>query len=123
MVALVVTGAILLIIGLWAFVQPSEPTEKKDFIQAVGILLAGLVGLGGLYFTWLNLKQTREDTRKQLEQARESIDMQLRQAQDSTDKQLEQARKSQEVTLESTYKTLELTEKGQITERFTRAID
>jgi hypothetical protein len=54
-VGLAVTGAILLIIGLLAFVQPSNPTEKKDFIQAVGILLAGLVGLGGLYITWLNL--------------------------------------------------------------------
>ncbi len=100
-ISLAVIGAILLVIGLWLYVGPSDPTEKKDFIQAVGILLAGLVGLGGLYFTWQNLKQTR----------------------DSTERQLEQARESQKTAQESTRKTLELTEQGQITERFTRAID
>jgi hypothetical protein len=70
-------------VGLWAFVRPTDPTEKKDFLQAVGVLFAGLVGLGGLYFTWRNLSQTRQ----------------------------------------TTLRTLELTERGQITERFTRAID
>jgi hypothetical protein len=78
-----IVGAVLIIVvGLWAFVRPTDPTEKKDFLQAVGVLLAGLVGLGGLYFTWRNLNQTRQTTQR----------------------------------------TLELTERGQITERFTRAI-
>src|SRR5215212_6792603 len=69
------------------WVKPADPTEKKDFIQAVGVLLAALAGLGGLYFT-------RENTEKQLRQARESQQQ-----------------------------TQRLTEQGQITERFTRAID
>jgi hypothetical protein len=96
---------VLLVILLWLFVQPSTPTEKKDFVQAVGVLLAALAGFGGLYFTWQGQKLTRENTERQLEQARES-----------TRDQLEQARESQE-------KTQRLTEQGQITERFTRAID
>jgi len=85
---------VLLVLLLWLFVQPSTPTEKKDFVQAVGVLLAALAGLGGLYFTWQGQKLTR----------------------DNTQQQLEQARKSQE-------RTQRLTERGQITERFTQAID
>jgi uncharacterized protein YjbI with pentapeptide repeats len=83
-------GAILLVIGLWAFVRPSDPTEKKDFVQAVGILLAGLVGLIGLFFTWRNQRLTQ---------------------------------RSLEVTQKTTQYQLRLAEHGQITERFTRAID
>jgi len=75
------------VVILLEWVKPSNPTEKKDFIQAVGVLLAALAGLGGLYLTRQN-----------------------------TDKQLRQARESQE-------QAQRLTEQGQITERFTRAID
>jgi Pentapeptide repeats (8 copies) len=82
-----ISGAIVLVVLLWVWVNPSDPTEKKDFIQAVGMLLAALAGLGGLYFT-----------------------------RENTEKQLRQARKSQE-------QTQRLTERGQITDRFTRAID
>jgi hypothetical protein len=62
--------------------------------QALAVLLTGTVGLIGLYLT------------RQL-----------------TNEQLQQARKSQEATQRSTQETLRLTEQGQITERFTRAID
>src|SRR5215204_7616272 len=89
-----ILGAILLVGILWVWVHPTDPTEKKDFIQAVGVLLAALAGLGGLYFTSQNLKQTRQGTEKQLQQARESQQQ-----------------------------TQRLTEQGQITERFTRAIE
>lgn len=98
-------AAALLILLLWLFVQPSTPTQKKDFVQAVGVLLAALAGLGGLYFTWQGQKLTRENTEKQLQQARKS-----------TNDQLQQARESLE-------RTQRLTEQGQITERFTRAIE
>jgi uncharacterized protein YjbI with pentapeptide repeats len=98
LIVFAVAGAILLIVILWAWVRPTDPTEKKDFIQAVGVLLAALAGLAGLYFT-------RENTEKQLRQARES-----------TRDQLGLARKSQE-------RTQRLTEQGQITDRFTRAIE
>ena len=63
-------------------------------VQALAVVLTGTVGLIGLFFTWQNLKQTRENTDRQLAQVQES-----------------------------TQRTLELTEQGQITERFTRAID
>jgi uncharacterized protein YjbI with pentapeptide repeats len=98
LIGFAIAGAILLVVFLWVWVNPSDPTEKKDFIQAVGVLLAALAGLGGLYFT-------RASTKDPLEQAREN-----------TEKQLRQARKSQE-------QTQKLTEQGQITDRFTRAID
>ncbi len=81
-------------------------------MQAVGVLLAALVGLGGLYFTAQNLKLIRENTEKQLRQTRES-----------TEKQLQQAQESQERAQASAQETLRLTEQGQITERFTRAIE
>src|SRR5215213_5286170 len=74
---------IFLIAGLYSFVGPSTPTEKKDFVQAVGVLVAGFAGAVGLFFTWRNLRLTRDNT----------------------------------------HQTLWLTEQGQITERFTRAID
>ena len=49
LIGLGVVGAVLIVVvGAWAFVRPTEPTEKKDFLQAVGVLLAGLVGIGGL---------------------------------------------------------------------------
>jgi hypothetical protein len=104
-----ILGAILLVVSLWVWVKPSDPTEKKDFIQAVGVLLAALAALGGLYFT-------RESTKDQLEQARDNTEKQLRQARESTRDQLKQARESQE-------QTQRLTEQGQITDRFTRAIE
>jgi hypothetical protein len=83
--AVLCVAAVLLVLFLDWYVAPTptKPTERKDLVQATGILLAALVGLGGLYFTWRNLDQTRRTTQR----------------------------------------TLELTERGQITERFTRAID
>jgi len=106
---------VLLIVGLIWYLIPIFDTNKgltirqrKDLIQglaavvqALAVVFTGTVGLIGLFFTWRNLKQTREGTEQQLEQARES----------------------QKQTQESTQRTLELTEQGQITERFTRAID
>jgi len=82
--------AVLLVIGLWVFVGPSTTTQKKDFVQAVGVLLAGLVGLLGLLLTWRNQRLTQ----RSLEDAQRNTQEQIR-----------------------------LTEQGQITERFTRAID
>src|SRR5215204_2005114 len=105
LIGFAIAGAMLLVGILWVWVHPTDPTEKKDFIQAVGVLLAALAGLSGLYFTSQNLKQTRQNTEKQLQQAR-----------DSTKDQLQQARESQE-------QNQRLIEQGQITERFTRAID
>jgi uncharacterized protein YjbI with pentapeptide repeats len=106
----------MLILFLWLFVQPSTPTEKKDFVQAVGVLLAALAGLGGLYLTWQGQKLTRENTERQLQEARKNTERQLQEARKNTSDQLEQARESQ-------VQNQRLTEQGQITDRFTRAID
>jgi len=103
---------IFLIVGLYSFVGPTTPTEKKDFVQAVGVLVAGIAGVVGLIFTWRNLRLTRENTEKQLQATREN-----------TEKQLQVAREGQERTQETTRETLRITEQGQITERFTRVID
>ncbi len=73
--------------------------------QALAVLFTGVVALLGLHFT-------RRNTDRQLAQARES-----------TKDQLQQARDRQERTEASTQTTLRLTEQGQITERFTRAIE
>src|SRR5829696_8830704 len=109
---LLVILVILLITRLYSFVGPTTPTEKKDFVQAVGILVAGIAGLVGLIFTWRNLRLTRENTEKQLQATREN-----------TERQLQVAREGQERTQEATRETLRISEQGQITERFTRAID
>ena len=66
-ISLAVIGAALLIIGLWLYVGPDTATEKKDFVQAVGVLIAGMAGFIGLYFTWTNLDQTRQTTQRTLE--------------------------------------------------------
>ncbi len=107
--------ALLVALGVlvrWYFTSDLPTTERKDLVQglasaaqAFAVLFTGLVALIGLYFT-------RRNTDRQLAQARES-----------TEKQLRQARESQERTQASAQKTLRLTEQGQITERFMRAID
>jgi len=89
----VVVLIVYLRLGLRWYLSPTTDisfTDRKDLVQglasvvqAVAVLVAGVVGLAGLYFTWKNLNQTRQTTQR----------------------------------------TLELTEQGQITERFTRAID
>jgi hypothetical protein len=82
---------LLLGVALWLlldwYIDPSNAevpsTAKKDLFQALGLMMAGVAGAIGVYFTWRNLNQTRQ----------------------------------------STERTLWLTEQGQITERFTRAIE
>ena len=73
--------------------------------QALAVFLTGAVAFIGLYLT-------RKNTNEQLEQARKN-----------TQDQLQQAQESQERTQASAQETLRLTERGQLTERFTRAID
>ena len=125
LVGLAVSFGILFVVALaWPALQSAlqwywrppqgdlSVTDRKDLVQgiasvgqALAVLFTGVVALLGLYFT------------------RRNTDRQLAQAQESTDKQLQQARESQERTQESVQETLRLTEQGQITERFTRAIE
>jgi hypothetical protein len=62
---------ILLGLVLWwvldLYIDPQNSVQKKDLLQALGLIMAGLAGAVGVYFTWRNLTLTQrniEDTRK-----------------------------------------------------------
>lgn len=91
---LVFVGGVLvyLLLGLvlwWVldqYIKPQDSGEKKDLIQALGLIMAGLAGIVGIYFTWRNLSNAQDQ-------------------------------------LSSTQDQLQLARQGQITDRFTQAID
>jgi hypothetical protein len=62
---------------------PGDSTEKKDLVQALGLIMAGVAGAIGICFTW----------------------------------------RGQRISREGLEDTLRITREGQITDRFTRAID
>jgi hypothetical protein len=81
-----------LVLGLlldW-YINPQTSTEKKDLVQALGLITAGVAGAVGIFFTWRGQRLTQE---------------------------------SLEDTRKNTQENLRLTREGQITERFTQAID
>jgi hypothetical protein len=86
---MIIVGSVVLVIGALLFVllnlyiQPDKSQAKRDLIEALGFILAGLGALLGFYATLRSLGQTRDSNRA----------------------------------------TLRLTQEGQITDRFTRAID
>ena len=90
---------IFLIAGLYSFVGPTTPTQKKDFVQAVGVLVAGIAGVVSLFFTWRNLRLTRENTEKQLQATRENTEKQLQATRENTEKQLQATRENTEKQL------------------------
>jgi len=124
---------LLLGIFLWwllqRYVDPSaikdpskEATAKKDLLQALGLIMAGVAGAIGIFFTWRGQTQAREaqensqrDTQSQLENARKQLEL-AREAQENnqrnTQDQMEQSRNELAVSRE-----------GQITDRFTKAIE
>ena len=58
-----IVGALLIIEGcLWAFDRPTSPTQKHEFLHALGVLLAALVGLGVLYFMQVLAAYVRQRT-------------------------------------------------------------
>jgi hypothetical protein len=80
----------LVYLGLNAYIQPNalgdaakEATARKDLFQALALIMAGVAGIVGVYFTWRNLRFLQESTQENLRLLRE----------------------------------------GQVTERFTRAIE
>jgi len=104
-----VTGAIILFVlvaGLlldW-YISPENSKAKRDLVQALALITAGVAGAFGIYFTWRGQRITREG-------------LQLTRA------DLESTQKDTAQQLHLTQQELHLTERGQITERFTRAID
>jgi hypothetical protein len=92
-----VAGAIILFVVVAWFMldwyidpDPENSKAKRELVQALALLTAGVAGAFGIYFTWRGQRITREG--------------------------LERAQKD-------TAQQLHLTQQGQITERFTRAIE
>jgi Pentapeptide repeats (8 copies) len=79
------------------YIEPKTSGQKKDLVQALGLITAGVAGAVGIYFTWRGQRQARK---AQEENQRNTLE------------QLEQARNE-----------LAINREGQITDRFTRAID
>jgi hypothetical protein len=114
-------GLVLGLILDW-YIDPRTSTAKKDLVQALGLITAGVAGAVGIYFTWRSQRLTRQDqeenqrnTLAQLKNAEKQLRLSQQSQEDhqrNTQEQLEQARNE-----------LNLTRQGQITERFTRAID
>jgi uncharacterized protein YjbI with pentapeptide repeats len=130
--SVVITGAmglalyLLLGIVLWwllnSYVDPTaikdsskEATAKRDVIQALGFIMAGVAGAVGIFFTWRGQRFAREAQ----EQNQKNTLVQLKNAQE----QLRLTRQSQEQNQQSTEEELRLTRQGQMTERFTQAVE
>jgi hypothetical protein len=122
------------------YIDPQTSTQKKDLVQALGLITVGVAGAIGIVFTWRGQRLAREaqednqnNTLTQLRNAQDQLEL-ARQSQENnqknTQEQLRLSRQSQEQNQKSTQAQLEnaqeelrLTRQGQITERFTRAID
>ncbi len=102
--ALLVVVAAYLLAGylLWLFlngyIQPGDSSQKKkDLVQALGLIMAGLAGVIGIYLTWRGQRITQRDQ--------------------------EENRRNTQAQLENAREELRLTRQGQMTERFTKAIE
>jgi uncharacterized protein YjbI with pentapeptide repeats len=96
---------------LEGYVEPSaiqdrskEATARKDLVQALGFLMVGVAGAVGIFFTWRGQRLAQQE----LTHTRQSH---------------EQNQKATQAQLQNAQEELRLTRQGQITERFTRAID
>ena len=99
-----------------------EATAKKELVQALGLIMAGVAGAIGIYFTWRGQLLTRqaqlenqENTQKQISHAQKQLEL--------TQRAQEENQKATQEQLQNAQKELELIREGQLTERFTRAID
>lgn len=119
--AIVLFGLVLGLILDW-YIDPKTSTQRKDLVQALGLITVGVAGAVGIYFTWRGQRLTRnaqdenqKNTLAQLNNAEEQLRLSRQSQEDNqrnTQEQLEQSRTE-----------LDITRRGQITERFTQAID
>jgi uncharacterized protein YjbI with pentapeptide repeats len=92
--------ALFILVGGWIlnwYIEPKTSGQKKDLVQALGLITAGVAGAIGIYITWRGQSQARE-------------------AQDEN-------QRTTQAQLENAQEELRITQQGQITERFTRSID
>jgi membrane protein involved in colicin uptake len=104
------------------YIDPQDSGEKKDLVQALSLIMAGVAGAIGIYYTWRSQRITQraqaenqKATQKQLTNAQQQLQL-SRQSQ-------EENQRTTQVQLENAQEELRLTRQGQLTELFTRAID
>ncbi len=97
------------------YIDPQTSTQKKDLVQALGLITAGVAGAVGIFFTWRGQRLAREAQEHNQRNTQEQLRL-SRQSQ-------EHNQKSTQAQLEHAQEELQLTRQGQITERFTRAIE
>ncbi len=94
-------GIVLFGLVLWfalnSYIEPKSSTQKKDLVQALGLITAGVAGAVGIFITWQSQRLAREA-------------------------QADNRRTTQE-QLQNAQQELNLTRQGQMTERFTQAIE
>ena len=114
-------GLVLGLILDW-YIDPHTSTQKKDLVQALGLITAGVAGAIGIFFTWRGQRLARkaqEDNQRNTLAQLQNAEAQLRLSRQSQ----EQNQQATQAQLQNAQEELRLTRQGQITERFTRAID
>jgi len=142
--------AILGLAAIWAILWPltnalasydvsgyavvSRPAHQQSALEAARTQLltlgAGVFAAGALAFTALNFRlsrqqfeQSRTQFMDQLEQSRQQFAEQTELARRQFTEQLELSRSAAQDSAEAARRTLELTEQGQVTDRYTKAIE
>ena len=106
-VGIVLFGLVLGLILDW-YIDPQTSTQKKDLVQALGLITAGVAGAVVIFFTWRGQERNQRNTQEQFRLTRQSQ---------------EENQKSTQAELENAQEELRLTRQGQMTERFTQAIE
>jgi hypothetical protein len=55
---------LFVLVGGWIldwYIQPKSSGQKKDLVQALGLITAGVAGAVGIYFTWRGQRITQRD--------------------------------------------------------------
>src|SRR5215216_5604554 len=74
-ISLSIILAILLIAGILSFVAPTTPSERKDVVQATGVLIAAVAGLFGLVFTAQNVRTNQRTLQANLRHTEETLQL------------------------------------------------
>jgi pentapeptide repeat protein len=107
-------GLVLGLILDW-YIDPQTSAQKKDLVQALGLITAGVAGAVGIFFTWRGQRLARRAQEENQSSTQEQLSL--------SRKSQEQNQKTTQAQLQNAQEELRLTRQGQITERFTRAID
>ena len=125
-IPMVLVVIVLFVLGvgliLHLYIDPQGAQAKRELVQALGLITAGVAGAFGIYMTWRGQSQARDaqeenqrNTLAQLENAREQLEL-ARQSQEDN-------QKNTQAQMEQSRNELTVSREGQITERFTKAIE